>query len=173
MMTHAQLASCLERLRLTRSLAADLLQVDRRTLGRWLDGTQEVPGPAEQAFRAWLKLDELGLAWRPDSRSILTKPPQELAAHLAHAIGLVALIKRAKARGAPPTPWLIDLKKRRAMLGPIELSFHPLRNGSFSPASYTRRDREPDVDRDWSLLEEGIAAFADAVGKAGPDWAAE
>lgn len=54
----------------------------------------------------------------------------------------------------------------------MKISFYPLQNGGFSPQSYSRRDSVPlDMERDWYLIEDGFAAIAREIAKAGPDWA--
>jgi hypothetical protein len=52
----------------------------------------------------------------------------------------------------------------------MELGFYPGFDGRFSPSTYRRKDRPTDPERDRSLIEDGIAAIADAIAKAGPDW---
>jgi hypothetical protein len=62
------------------------------------------------------------------------------------------------------------LESRQAKLGPIVVSFYPLLNGGFSPASYRRHDLAPDLQRDWSLIEDALFSIAKAVSIAGPEW---
>ena len=59
-----ELGRYLLRLDLSPAEAALLLCVTPRTVRRWLDG-EEVSGPAEQAVRAWIRLHERRLPWRP------------------------------------------------------------------------------------------------------------
>ncbi|MDA1101716.1 MAG: hypothetical protein O2967_22370 [Proteobacteria bacterium] len=94
---------------------------------------------------------------------------EQIALYRRHAINLDALIQKVEARGGPAAPWHVDLKKRQATLGPVWVSFYPLVNGGFSPASYSRSDDHPDLKRDWTLLED--ACIAKAIAKAGPGWA--
>lgn len=84
---------------------------------------------------------------------------------------LDAVIQKVKARGGPAAPWHVDLKKRRATLGPIELSFYPLVGGGFSPQFYRRSDQDHDIMRDRPLLEDAFVCIANAISKAGLDWA--
>jgi hypothetical protein len=175
MMYRLQFESCLAQLKLSQTEAARLLSVSARTVRRWVENPDEIRGPAEQALRAWMRLDRLGLSWRPDAIAIGEEDPdvlaEEMAIHRRHTIELDALIERVKARGGPIAPWTVDLQKRRATLGKMELGFYPLLNGTFSPGSYTRYDREPDKARDWQLLEDGFAVIAQEVATAGPNWA--
>jgi hypothetical protein len=175
-MTKQELLSCLARLSLSESETAQLLSVDPRTVRRWMANPAEIPGPAEQALRAWLRLAELGLAWRPDGLAIGEDDPEKIAAQIVayrnHAIDLAAMLKRVKARGGPSAPWVVDLDKRCATLEAMKITFYPLQNGGFSPQTYTRRDTVPlDMDRDRYLIEDGYAAIARATAEAGPNWA--
>lgn len=173
-MSKTELDQCLSSLGLSDSEVALLLSVDPRTIRRWRTKPEEIPGPAEQALRAWGRLDELGLAWRPDSLAIGERDPADIArevvAYRNHAIELDSLLRRVRARGGPAAPWVVDLEKRRADLGTICITFYAAANGSFSPQGYTRRDMEPDLRRDWHLIEDGLATVAGAIENAGPHW---
>ena len=94
-MTTTELEQYLLRLDLTAADAARFLGVTPRTMQRWLDG-EEIPGPAEQALRAWIKLHDLGIPWKPDSRSIDDNDEKQISAHLRHAVDLAALSRRAR-----------------------------------------------------------------------------
>jgi hypothetical protein len=170
MMSANELAKGLKRLALSEVEAGRLLSVTARSVHRWSDGSTEVPGPVEQALRAWLRLDELGLVWRPDGIAIWEVDQTELFRH--HAIELDALIQKVKKRGGPAAPWEVDLVDRTASLGPIEVRFHVLANENFSPSCYTRKDCRPDLKRDWGLLEDAFYCIATAIGKAGKGWSA-
>ncbi|HJX84791.1 MAG TPA: helix-turn-helix domain-containing protein, partial [Candidatus Angelobacter sp.] len=78
--------------------AAQLLGVSPRTVRRWLEG-EAVPGPVEQVFRAWLRLHDRNLPWRPDSAAIVEDDQEVIALHRAHAINLSDLLARVEARG--------------------------------------------------------------------------
>ena len=162
----------LERLALSEVEAGRLLSVTARSVRRWVDGSTEVPGPVEQAIRAWLRLEELGLVWRPDGVAIWELAQTELFRR--HAIELDALIqkvkKKVKNRGGSAAPWKVDLAARTASLGPVEVRFHVLANESFSPSCYARKDCAPDLKRDWALLEDAFYCIATAIGKAGKGW---
>ena len=168
MMSALDFGDRLMRLRLSEAEAARLLSVTPRSVRRWCDGSTEVPGPVEQAIRAWLRLDELGLVWRPDGIAIWEVDQTELFRE--HAIELKALIDKVEKRGGPSAPWEVDLADRRAKLGPIEVSFHVLANEGFSPSCYTRKDGRPDLQRDWGLLEDAFYCIAMTVRKAGKGW---
>lgn len=153
---------------------AVLFDMDARSTRRWAEDPAVIPGPAEQALRAWVRLQRLGLAWRPDGVAIGERNTEKLAeqikAHVRHAVDLDVLLRRVDARGGPATPWDVDLGAHQATLGPVCVFFYPLANGGFSPASYTRRDRPPDLQRDWPLIEDALACVAKAVAAAGPNW---
>ena len=59
---------------------------------RWVEEPAEIPGPAEQALRAWFRLNRLGMAWRPDGLPLGEDEIDEMAKQLAlnrrHAIHL-------------------------------------------------------------------------------------
>jgi transcriptional regulator with XRE-family HTH domain len=171
----ASLSECLAALRLAPKEAAELLSVDPKTVARWLRGEIAVPGPAKQALRAWLRLDRLGLPWRPAEQMIdLTE--EELADQIRllreRSIGLDEILRRVRERGGPAAPWKVDLLHRVAELGDtMEVGFYPLPNGGFSPSKYRRKDREPDFRRDRALIDDAVAAIADAIAAAGPGWA--
>src|ERR1017187_1852120 len=103
MMSANEFTIDLKRLGLSEAEAARLLSVTSRSVRRWSEGSTEVPGPVEQALRAWLRLEELGLVWRPDGIAIWEVDQTELFRH--HAIELDALIQKVKKRGGPAAPW--------------------------------------------------------------------
>ncbi len=123
-----------------------------------LGNGEEVPGPAEQALRAWLRLQERNLVWRPDTISLCEDDQQQITAHREHAIELSDALARVEARGGPRFPWHVDREHGRAILGPMEVRFYKLTNGGgFSLASYTHKNTIPDLQRDRELNED--AAF--------------
>ena len=158
-MTPIELEQSLIRLGLSPSEAAQLLGVAPRTYRRWLDG-EEIPGPVEQAIRAWLRLHERRLPWRPDSAAIAEDDQDQIARHREHTISLSEIIARVEARGGPRTPWTVDRQRSRATLGPMEISFYTLKSGGFSLGSYTRKDGSPDVQRDRELIEDAAYCIA-------------
>jgi hypothetical protein len=159
MMTPIELEQTFLRLGISQSEAAQLLGVAPRTVRRWLEG-EEIPGPAEQAIRAWVRLHDRKLAWRPDSAAIAEADPEEIARHRAHAINLAEILARVEARGGPRLPWIVDRERSRATLGAMEVSFYVLANGSFSLGNYTRKDGDPDVRRDQEFIEDAAYCIA-------------
>jgi transcriptional regulator with XRE-family HTH domain len=168
MMTVPELRLTLSRLELTQAEAAQLLGVAPRTVRRWLDG-EDVPGPAEQALRAWIRLHDRNLPWRPDTESVVKDDQDQIARHRAHAIRLNELLARVEARGGPRVPWAVDRGRQIATLGPMEVSYYKLASGSFSLANYRRKDADPDVERDWEAIEDAAASIARALRK-DPDY---
>ena len=164
MMAKTELAETLSALRLTQTEAAQLLGVSDRTMRRWFEG-EEVPGPAQAALRAWRELHSRNLAWRPDSVTIADDDQEQIALHRNHTMGLADLLSRVDARGGARTPWVVDVAKREAKLGPIEVGFYVLQSGGFSLSTYTRRDRAPDAAADQSLIEDAAACIALQLGK--------
>lgn len=180
-MTVLEFRRCLDRLALTQEDAAAFLSVSPRTLRRWTTGHTEIPGTVSQVLKAWLRLEEFGHPWRPDGIAVDRTPPEAVAEQIAlfraHALELDSLLEKVKARGGPATLWTVDLARHRATLGSkrrptMHVSFYPLANGSFSPSTYSRSDRAPDLDRDRALLEDAFACIADALStrrkKSGP-----
>lgn len=158
-MASTELEQSLLRLGLSQTEAAQLLGVAPRTLRRWLDG-EEIAGPAEQAIRAWLRLHDRRLPWRPDSAAIADDDQDQITRHREHAINLSDIIARVEARGGPRMPWTVDRQRSRAIFGPMEVSFYTLSNGGFSLANYTRKDGNPDVERDRTLIEDAAYCIA-------------
>jgi hypothetical protein len=162
MMTPNELQQLLLRLGLSQTEAAQLLGVAPRTVRRWFEG-EEVPGPAAQALRAWIRLHERNLPWRPDSASIAEDDHDQIARHRMHAINLSDILARVEARGGPRVPWTVDRQRSSATLGPLEVSYYTLLNGGFSLANYTRKEGDPDVARDWELIEDAVFCIAKAL----------
>ena len=167
MMTEREFQECLADLRLSPTEAARLLSVNTRTVRRWSESPEEIPGPAEQALRAWQRLNRFGLAWRPDGLPIGEDDPDfanQIALYREHAIQLDALIRKVKARGGPTVAWEVDVEGGEAKLGPVTVGFYLLPNGkSFSPSTYRRGDREPDLVRDATLIEDAYFCIAQAL----------
>ena len=169
-MKPTELEQYLLRLDLSPVDAAKLLGVKTpRTVQRWLDG-EEIPGPAEQAIRAWIKLHDLGIPWKPDSRSINANDEQQISGHRRLAEETAALIARVEARGGPRMPWEVDYSRGRAVMGGIEVSFYKLLNGGFSLAHYTRRDMAPDPHRDSELIEDAAYYIVVLARRKEPDF---
>lgn len=166
-MTISEFTDHLAVLGLTQTEAAQLLSVSPRTVRRWAENPDEIPGPAEQALRAWLGLHRRGLPWMPDSIALSTDDPQMISGHRSHAMGLYSLLQRVEARGGPAAPWHVDLDRCRATLGPMQVSFYRLANGGFSPQSYRRTDEPADWERDKALIEDAYACIAKAMANDG------
>ena len=163
-MPKTNINEALNLLGLTQVDAARLLSVDPRTLRRWVENPNEIPGPAEQALRAWLRLHQLGLPWTPDGIDLIEVDPEQIALQRLHTLELDALLEKVKKRGGPAAPWVVDLNKGKAILEKIEVTFYKLPSGGFAPQSYKRRDDiEADVERDWSLIEDAFACIAKAI----------
>ena len=166
-MDKAEFEHSLHQLDLTVAEAAQLLSVSPRTVRRWAEQPADIPGPAVQAIRAWMRLQNKGLAWRPDAIDIGESDEElaeTIAAHRRHAIELDDLLQRVDDRGGPVAPWVVDLERNRADLESISIGFYRLRNGSFSPAVYRRSDQaSTDIQRDWPLIEDGLACIAKAI----------
>lgn len=167
-MTSSEFLLCLKVLDLTMSEAARLLSVSSRTIRRWAEYPTEIPGPAEQALQAWMRLERANLAWRPDGIAIgeanMDEIAEKIGAHRRHAIELDELLQKVSARGGPIAPWVVDVEKKRADLGSISVSFYRLANGGFSPSVYRRNDADgTDLERDWPLIEDAFACIANAI----------
>ena len=166
MMRPADVRHHLHLLNLSPAEAASLLGAGLRTVRRWTapdeeGGAEPIPGAAEAALRAWLKLHRLGLSWRPDANSLVSHDVQPLILPQAHADALAAVLARVRARRGPATQWDVDLERCRATLGKMTVSFYRLRDGGFSPQSFRRADDLPiDLERDQALLEDAYACIA-------------
>jgi hypothetical protein len=166
-MSSLELSSHLNQLGLTQAEAARLLSVNVRTVRRWVEDPSDMPGPAEQALRAWFRLHRLGLAWRPDGLPLGEDETEEMADQIAryrrHAMELDSMLQRVEARGGPAAPWNVDLEAKVATLGPMRVGFYRLANGGFSPSTYRRTDADPDLVRDALLLEDAYACIAKSL----------
>jgi hypothetical protein len=168
MMTEPELRQVLMRLELSQNEAAQLLGVAPRTVRRWLEG-EDIPGPAEQALRAWIRLHERNLPWRPDTESIVEDDQDQIGRHRNHTIRLSELLARVEARGGPRVPWVVDRGRQTATLGPMEVTYYKLLSGGFSLANYRRKDGDPDVQRDQEAIEDATFCIAQAM-KKDPDY---
>jgi transcriptional regulator with XRE-family HTH domain len=166
-----QLRSTLNHLGLSQLEAARLLGVQPRTMQRWIAGNPAVGQPAAEALRAWRRLADLGVAWRPDCEAIAIADAAELARRWPAAAELHGILARVAARGGPTQRWRVSLGRRRAASDSLIVTFNALADGGFAPASYRRLDGPLDRERDWPLIEEAVTAFADAVAAAGTSWA--
>ena len=159
MMSRTELEQSLIRLSLSQTEAAQLLGVAPRTLRRWLEG-EELPGPAEQAIRAWLRLHERRLPWRPDSTAIAERRsgPDRQTPRTRYQSQQHHRASRSARRPANALGRRSSALERN--FGPMEVSFYTLTNGGFSLAHYTRKDGSPDVERDRELIEDAAYCIA-------------
>lgn len=130
-----------------------------RTVSRWLAG-EEVPGPVEQALRAWRLMQGRGLMWRPDTVAITTDDQAQIGLTRENAIAVAQVIERVDARHGARFPWIVDRQNCRAISGAMEVGFYKLTNGSFSLSTYRRSDIQPDVQRDRELIEDATYCIA-------------
>jgi hypothetical protein len=164
-MTKSELERHLAQLALTQTEAARLLNVTPRTVRRWLD-SEDIPGPVEQALKAWLFLHKRHLPWGPDSVAIAEDDQEQIALHRAHAIGLAAMLAKVDFRGGSRIPWTVNVRDGYAELGPMRVSFYRLTNGGFSLCAYSRSDQEPSVVRDKEFIEDAAWCIAQALKRA-------
>ena len=165
-MRAAELRAALGRLGLSQAEAARLLGVRLRTVQRWIAGRPEVAAPAAQALRAWCRLAERGLVWRPDGEAIVIEDLTLVAAARRRTLGLEEILARVAARGGPKRRWRVNIARRRAATQGIVVSFNLLGDGSFLPASYRRTDGRTDLRHDHPVVEEAIAVFVELVAAA-------
>jgi hypothetical protein len=165
-MSKFDLSNALNSLGLSQVELARFLSVDPRTVRRWVESPSEIPGPAEQALRAWQRLQSYGLPWSPCGVDLVECDPEQIARHRLHTLELDALLEKVTKRGGPAAPWVVDLDKGKAVMGSLEVTFYMLASGGFSPQSYKRRDEiEQDVQRDWPLIEDAFACIAKAIAR--------
>lgn len=169
MMTANEFNQSLLRLNLLPDEAAQILSVTPRTIRRWQDD-DEVSGTAEQAIRAWIRLHDRHLPWRPDSISLLENDQDQIARHRLNTIDLDDLISRVEQRGGARLPWIVDWNQGKAILGSIEVGFYKLQNGSFSLSTYRRMDGAPNIARDAEIIEDAAYCIAQALKKQNPDF---
>lgn len=168
MMEAAELVALLRELRLTPKRAGEYLSVDPKTVSRWLGGETPVPGPAEQALRAWLRLERRRIPWRPDGFPISIMSAEEIDEQnrlmRQEVIVLDQVLQIVKERGGPAAPWRVDFDRCEAELADtMFVHFYRLPNGGFTVSSYRRTDKDPDYDRDLPLIQDAVACIADAI----------
>ena len=166
-MLAADLKESLSILRISITEVSQLLGVNTRTVQRWLNSEVEIPKAIESVFSAWKLLNGFGLPWRPDGHSITLFDDHNLRQqiHLTneHSIQLLEVLERVEKRGGAATPWHVDLTQKKATLGDVWVTFYILPNGLFSPQSYGRKDKSPDVVRDQAILEDAYVCIANAI----------
>jgi hypothetical protein len=164
-MTASELEESLATLGLVPNEAAELLGVSDRTIRRWLEGEQ-TPGPAAAAIRAWRRLQDRHLAWRPDSLTLEEHNDSSIASHRSHAVGLSEILQRVETRGGPRSRWSVSIPNAIAKSGGLEISFYKLLNGGFSCSVYRHRDLPPDIERDREEIEDATFCIAREFGRA-------
>jgi hypothetical protein len=166
-MTNEEFCDFLLMLGLTNDEIAEQLDVDTKTIRRWKRGDVAVPARVQEALRAWEHLESMGLPWRVGEELIgicdASEVREQIARYRESSIGLSDILKRVEKRGGPAAPWEVDLERKSAQLGPIQVRFYRLVNGGFSPATYRRRDDQSTMERDKYLLEDAYACIAAAI----------
>lgn len=163
-MSAREFGAQLHALRLPFAEAAQLLGVSERSVRRWTE-SEEVPGTAAAAVRAWRHLDDHHLPWKPDAVSIFQDDQEQIRRMRDHSGVLCALIEEVEAAGGPANQWVVDIPKRRARTGHAEVSFYMLRNGGFSPSTYRRLDGVSPKEADRSDARDASYCIAQAFAK--------
>src|SRR5262249_14759647 len=145
-----------------------LLGVKLRTVQRWAAGRPAVGEPAAQALKAWRRLAERGIAWRPDGDPVEAEELVPFAARRRAALEPTENLRRhAVLRAGGRRRGRINIERCGATSQVMVVHFNRLADGSFLPASYRRLEglAEPEADR--PLLEEATAAFLDVAARTG------
>ncbi len=161
-MTKDELERCFEQLGLSQTEAAELLGVAPRTVRRWLSD-EEIPGPVEQVFKAWVYLHKRHLPWGPHSVSVVEDDQIQIAMQRMHALNVNNIIARVKFRGGARLPWQVNLLEGYAELGAMRVRFIRLPNGSFSLSTYSRKDQPPSATRDREFIEDAAYCIGEAL----------
>jgi len=146
---------------------AELIDVNPRTVTRWLSGEVRVPNVVERLVQAWLTLHQFGMPWRPDGKNLLVDQHQrqQIKLQIENSLELSTILERIEAKGGPAAPWTVDIKQKRATLDSIWVSFYITVNGGFTPQSYGRTDKSVDLDRDRVLIDDAYYCIAIEIGK--------
>jgi hypothetical protein len=177
-MSGAQARDHLALLGLSQTEAAALLGTNSRTVRRWVeDDNDAIPGPAEQALRAWAQLHRAGWAWRPDHHALPGEDRNVQAARRVAAHAVSDALERVRRRGGATALWDVDLARQRATLGERQLHFVVLADGGFVPQSYRPGEGaerpvagDADLVRDTAVLEDAVACIARALSRAHRAW---
>jgi hypothetical protein len=164
-MKNGKLLETLAYLDVTASELALLLDLNLRTIQRWLSGEVDIPKSVRCLLESWSTLQYLGLPWRPDGLNLLDQSirKKQLELHMQTNIELIEVIKKVKARGGPSAPWSVDISRKKANLENMWISFYILPNGGFVPQSYGRSDKKMDFERDRNILEDGFFCIAEKI----------
>ncbi|MEX2122593.1 MAG: hypothetical protein WD795_01785 [Woeseia sp.] len=143
---------------------AVLLRVNARTVRRWAENPEEMPGPAEHAIWAWCRLKFFKHSWRPDSKPLGDEAgwAAKIDSYRKQDYEIVGpAIKRVMDDGGPKLPWRIDLDAGEATLGHMTVEFYEIGSTKFAANSYRRSDgRDLDTERDCQLLDDAYACIA-------------
>jgi hypothetical protein len=177
-MSGAQARAHLALLGLSQVDAAELLGTNSRTVRRWVeDDNDAIPGPAEQALRAWGQLHRAGWAWRPDPQALPGEDRNVQAARRVAAHAVSQALERVRRRGGATALWDVDLARQRATLGERQLHFVLLADGGFVPQSYRPGEGADDplagdahLVRVTADLDDGVACIARALERAHRAW---
>jgi len=144
---------------------ANFLEVNSRTVKRWLSDEIPVPTGIRRLLEAWTILHRMGLPWRPDGAKFTSTNviKQQIALHNQTVLELAEVIKKVQKRGGAAAPWVVDLNTKRASLEKMWVSFYMLPSGGFVPQSYGRLDRDIDLERDRSILEDAFVCIAEKI----------
>ena len=124
----------LAQLGLSQAEAARLLGVELRTVQRWAAGRPVVGEPAAQALRAWCRLAERGIAWRPDGDPVETEDLIALAGRRRAALGLPRIPRQdgGKRGGGHFAYWSVAVQSRTGA-------------GAEKGSTGRPRERQPDI----------------------------
>jgi len=161
-----ELNKCLGLLALSQTEVAVRLGVTTRTVRRWQAGEQKIPRWVIELLGAWNQLQLRNLPWGADLETFWFGDENQIRSHHDHDEALMQIVQRVAARRGPAVPWRVNLRDHSATLGSISVRFYRLASNSFSLASYSRSDLQPDINRDKTLIEDAVAAFAAAVSQA-------
>jgi len=167
-MTNYQLYEDLDLLDVGPHELADLLEVNVRTVNRWLDGTIETPTSTQRVVEAWKALKSANLPWRPNEIGIspfgIDKMMDLASRHQEHRKFIDDVCRTVEARGGSSLKWSVELDKGSAKSGDFHVSFYKLVDGNISLGTFRRSDgMTPDLVRDRYLIEDAIFSIRQAV----------
>lgn len=147
---------------------AELLDVNVRTVNRWLDGTIDTPMSVERVIAAWKALQSVNLPWRPNEIGISPFDINEMmdlaCRHEAHRKRIDEICSAVEARGGSALQWSVDLERSVATSGDFHLTFYRLKDGNISPQTFRRSDGvHPDPVRDQFLIEDALYSIKKAI----------